>query len=304
MELDKFIEKYNIETDSKNKIENLYNHHELFTPVNDVELYFIAHYFGKYKLDHLYEKYLLRACENGLSEAFNALGTHYNNTKKYDKMEEYFLKAIELNNVDAMINLARFYSFKDNDKMIQYYEMAVDLKSLDAMCILAEYYESSRSTIDLAMKYYEMAIELGDVDSMYKLGILNNINEELKIKYLTMAADHDNIRARNKLIEYYNYHKKFVNVLDIYIKYKIDDRDTIIKKFNEIGKLILSQEEQELFLTHLTTFEFKEEDKLSTSLKCLINSLNTKLELMDLHFNYSMQGLGYQEAKSDFFKLL
>ena len=37
-------------------------------------------------------------------------------------------------------------------------------------------------------------------------------------------------------------------------------------------------------------------------LKSYYNSLKTKIDLMELHFNYSEKGLGFQEAKTDFIK--
>ena len=76
----------------------------------------------------------------------SALGYNYYKIKDYqpqsrqheplsrDNMIKYYLMAIELNNSDAMTNLAYYYDeIKDYDNMKKYYLMAIELNNSDAM---------------------------------------------------------------------------------------------------------------------------------------------------------------------------
>ena len=93
----------------------------------------------------------------------------------------------------------------------------------------------------------------------------------------------------------------YVENLNIHIiYYNLTDRTKIINQFNKISDKILSQDKEHEFLNILSSFEFKDDDKLCTTLKLLLNTFKQKIELLDLHFKYSVNGLGYEDAKKDF----
>jgi len=65
-----------------------------------------------YKEQKKYEKaeeYYLKAIENGDNDALRNLGNLYKEQKKYEKAEEYYLKAIENGDNDALNSLSWFY---------------------------------------------------------------------------------------------------------------------------------------------------------------------------------------------------
>ena len=48
------------------------------------------------------------------------------------------------------------------------------------------------------------------------------------------------------------------------------------------------------------SFNFEETDDLCLALKLLLNCLKNQMTIFELHFDYSMNGKGYDDAKKDF----
>ena len=79
------------------------------------------------------------------------------------------------------------------------------------------------------------------------------------------------------------------------------ERNLIINLFNMLSSEMLDSENEEIFLSSVMDFEFTSEDKLCTCLKLLISTLNNSISIMDLHFTYTVNGKGFDNAKKDYF---
>ncbi len=108
-------------------------------------------------------KYISIATEKNIGGVFNYLAcSSINNTL----IVEYYMKAINLGNIDAMYNLARYYKdLKDYDQMIFYFNLAVKHEDVDSMYNLAKYY-FKYNNIDKALYYYELILKTPQICSI------------------------------------------------------------------------------------------------------------------------------------------
>lgn len=87
-------------------------------------------YYSEKKYD-LAEKYLKMAVEKGSAEAMHCLGCfHYNITQDHSQIEKYYLMAINLNHIDSLKNLSKFYENLDFDyrnKLLDLYYKYISL---------------------------------------------------------------------------------------------------------------------------------------------------------------------------------
>jgi len=197
------------------------------------------------------------------------MGVYYKTIKNYIEMEKYYLMAIKKGNQDAMYNLAVYYkNIKNYIEMEKYYLMAIEKGNDKAMNNLAVYYEEIKNDIEME-KYYLMAIEKGNRDAM------------------------------NNLAYYYKNNQYELKLLNLYIL-KNHNRDEIITLFNKISSS-LDLNDKELFLKLLTEYQFENTDKLCVLLALLVNTLKNNIDIIDLHFIYSIHGKGFEDAKHDYF---
>jgi len=230
-------------------------------------------------------------------------GLYYKINKDYVKMKKYYLMAIEKGNDIAMYNLAKYYEkTKNNVEMEKYYLMAIEKGNDIVMYKFAIYHYDNKNYIDME-KYYIMAIEKGNDHAMinfanYHYDNKNYIDME---KYYIMAIEKGNGYGLNRLVEYYKHNQYELKLLSLYIHI---NHHKIIKLFNKIALQTLSSEDESQFLELLTTYQFENNDQLCTSLKLLLNAIHGQMDLMALHFEYTVHGKGFNEAKADFFNRL
>ena len=127
-------------------------------PYKYFELGFIyQYYFKKYKRMH---EYYNKSLED--ANTLVHLGLYYENNYSYNKDIEYYKKAVELGNADAMFYLGYYYdciNINNNDLMKKYYLHAIELGNRKAMFHLGHYYKYTNNYAE--MKYYYMlAIKL------------------------------------------------------------------------------------------------------------------------------------------------
>ena len=164
------------------------------------------YYFKENNYDKMKEYYLM-AIQLNNSDALQKMGRYYEKIEKdYDKMKEYYLMAIKLNNVPAMTNLAHYYQIIEYnyDKMKEYYLMAIEMHDSIAMTNLAVYYFDIEKNYDKMKKYYLMAIELNNSLAMYNFAIYYQYTEknmDNAIKYYLMAIKLNNLKAVANLKE-------------------------------------------------------------------------------------------------------
>ena len=337
MDYQGFITQYCINNNYSNypvynaeKIYNLLYNNILYDSEIGVEL----HYLGLYYYGNDYEKYnyyMNRGCDKGFFGSMKSLGLYHQfESKNYDLMKKYYLMAIELGDAKCMDNLGYYYQHieKDYEMMKLYYTMAIENNHINAMYNLGVYYQFTEFNCELMMPLYLEAIENGHVKCMDNLGYYYQYNVKdykLMKKYYLMAIENGCDNANYNLGYYYKnkgkyemmekyhlmainndacfysleiyYNKNHIKLLDLYILR--NDRQKIINQFNKIFSLT-NQINEEEFLNRLISFEFKPDDNLSLGLKLLLNALKQKIDLLELHFKYAPEGLGFKEAKEDF----
>lgn len=277
------------------------------------------------------EKYYLMAIDKGHGKSMDDLGYYYQYTEiNVEEMKKYYLMGVENGCNDSMFNLGYYYQSIGNDvEMGKYYLMAIDKGCYASMNNLGNYY-FKLNNYDIAKIYFKMAehdcnaignlgviyenegnteemlkcylkaLEKGHETIMYNLGnyYYYKDDEVNMIKYLSMGIEKNNKACFDRLHDYYYDNYKHIEILKLYIAFYKNDRSKIINKFNKTSQLLEIDEVE--FITLISSFQFEPEDKLCIALKLLINTLKQKIDLMDLHFKYSPDGVGFNEAKSDF----
>jgi len=314
-EIIEILNKYNLEyvtiddNDSLLKIYNLFCKNIIYEPVTSCEIFYLGTYYENIMENYIeMEKYYLIAIKNNISVAMNNLGNyHYRITKNYIEMEKYYLVAIDKGFVYAMFNLALYHDniTKNYFEMEKYYLMAIDKGDNDAMNNFAFYHRIITKNYVEMEKYYLMAIDKGNNDAMndfanyHKIITKNYVEME---KYYLMAIANGSNTAINYLVNCYKDNKLYINLLNLYINNpKLVEREIIIQQFNDLSSTPLNSTDKEIFLQLLTNFEFTNEDKLCVLLELLVNTLKNNISLMDLHFTYTENGKGFEDAKKDYF---
>ena len=132
----------------------------------------------------------------------------YGELKDYKKAEEYYLKAIEKEDVNALFNLANLYQneLQDFKKAEEYYLKAIEKEVVNALFNLANLYKNELQDYKKAEEYYLKAIEKNHVDAMNNLAIL--YRHELKDfkkseEYYLKAIKHNHVGAMNDIAWFY-----------------------------------------------------------------------------------------------------
>ena len=148
------------------------------------------------------------------------LAYYYHNIEDYDNMVKYYLLIINQpsnpenndNRSKAMFDLGyHYYEQKELEPMRKYYHLAIELENADAMNNIAcDYEEQYANTLyedkeiyDNMMKYFIMAITKGHSNSMYDLALFyEKIKDYTNMKkYLLMAANSKHEAATIKLAD-------------------------------------------------------------------------------------------------------
>ena len=294
--------------DSLVKIYNLFNHNIIFDPITRCELLYLGTYHNTITKNYSeMKKYYKMAIDKGDDNAMNRLGCYYSGIlQNHDKKEKYLLMAIEKENILAMYNLSEYHRTitKNYIEMEKYYLMAIEKGDQDAMFLLACYHETKKNYTQME-KYLLMAIEKGDTDAMNKLAAYHQTITKNYIemeKYYLMAFEKGDDEAINNISNYYKYNNMKLTLLQFYVNNpKIIKRELIIEQFNKLSSVILDPIDKEIFLQLLMDFEFKSEDKLNVLLELLLNNLSYDTSIMNLHFTYTVNGKGFEDAKRDYF---
>lgn len=318
---------YDYQVDNAEKIYNLLYNNILYDSEIGVELHYLGLYYYE-KDNEKYNYYMNMGCDKGFFGSMKSLGLHHQfESKNYDLMKKYYLMA---GDAKCMDNLGYYYQHieKDYEMMKLYYTMAIENNHINAMYNLGVYYQFTELNYVLMMPLYLKAIEHGHVKCMDNLGYYYQYNVKdykLMKKYYSMAIKNGCDNANYNLGVYYKnkgkyemmekchlmainndaclhsleiyYNKNHIKLLDLYILH--GDRQKIINQFNKIFSETKQINEEE-FLNRLISFEIKPDDNLSLGLKLLLNALKQKIDLLELHFKYAPEGLGFIEAKEDF----
>lgn len=254
------------------KIYNLYKNHVMFNPENGVEYKYLGLYYNIFFKDYdkMMECYNMAIEKGNYCVMFN-MGLYYEKVQKnYDLMKKYYLMAVEKSDTRAMYNLGLYYENieKNNNLSKKYYEMGANNGCASSMNNLAIYYEDIGNRY-LAEKYYSMSIEKRCIEAMYNLAIYYRESgyTDLAVKYYLMACENKCKSSFEALVQYY-----CDNIKDI-------NPDEMFLKFINLGHF---------------------QDELPPFFKLVKRIYGEKIDLINLHFNYTENGLGYEEAKKDF----
>jgi uncharacterized protein len=246
--------------------------------------------------------------------AMMELGLYYQSINDYDNMKKYWLMGIDKGNTNCMYYLGLYYRCQalnplnpdnsDYDMMVKkYLIMAAEHKHTRAMYKLGRYYEYLED-FDNMKKYHQMACDHWDpyAKSMFEIGFhyMLEKNTEMMIKYYTMAAEHGYELAIQHLSVYYGNNKKLIPLIKIYNN-KLNNRDNLLR---ELCAFMSNndQEPDEEIIEIILNLSKTDLEKCSVSIRLLNNLLKQNLDMMGLHFKYSMEGKGFKEAKTDFIK--
>lgn len=122
------------------------------------------------------------------AEELFAKGYNAQYKKEYDKAEEYYLKAINVGNNDALNNLGNLYQEKEEyEKAKEYYLKAIDTGNNDALFNLGLLYDDIKNDVIKAEEYYLKAIEKDNNDALNNLAYLYFSKSKNKGKALELA---------------------------------------------------------------------------------------------------------------------
>lgn len=234
----------------------------------------LAHYYNRVKGENdLAEKYYLRALRHGCIYSPLKIAIFYQNLRNYVKAEKYYLFALsQKNNVNASYYLALFYFKIMNDEIngLRYLEMAIECGHI--------------KLIDNLICYYEKKKDYVNVDNLFILLITHDYNEIISLENFYLMK-----------------HCQPIKLLKLYIRNKDKiKRNDILRIIKYIFKIKLNMKQHNSFIKILSQFEFFSSDKLPKLLRTLTNLLKYNMDIMRLHFDYTVLGKGYDEAKKDF----
>jgi len=115
-----------------------------------------------------------------------------------------------------------------------------------------------------------------------------------------MAIEKGNHNTILHLEQFYEDNNNTLGLLQLYIK--IDNKtkisDILVNYFNQKN---ISNEINLILLQYFNCIDVTD---LPVSFKLFKQLLNNQIDLLEAHYKYSENGLGYEEARQDFLKLL
>ena len=283
-------------------IERIKNDEEVSVEeVISLDMYIIYELFCANKNYAIYKKlfdYCIAHRETDDSKILYLLGRMYRKgkgvEKNFDEAIKYYEMAIEKGNDCAMFGLGRMYYIakgveQNFEKVIKYYKMSIEKGNSHAMGNLGYMYQYGKGVkrnYKKAIKYYKMAIEKGNcyamnnLGTMYKNGKGVEQNFEKAIKYYKMSIGKGYEIAKTNLSALIN---------------KINDLSTTekIKYYNILNQCEKTKEYAEKII-------IKYETKDIVQMYNIIEELRQEVKELRTHVEYMPDGIGYQEAKTEF----
>ncbi len=188
------------------------------------------------------EQYYLKALENGDNDALVNLGNLYRKQEDYAQAEQYFMQALESGDNDALINLGAIYGEQeDYAKAEQYFMQALESGDNDALFNLGVVYGEQEDYAQ-AEQYYLEALESGDNDALFNLGVMygEQVDYSQAEQYYLKALESGDNGALINLGNLYRKQEDYAQAKQYYLKaLESGDNDAL---FN-LGSLFLEQED-------------------------------------------------------------
>jgi hypothetical protein len=237
--------------------------------------------------------------DNTFSEPTNKIeyvyySIYYDYIKDYTIMIKYCDILIhEYQSSCIMFNLGLYYyRIKDFSNMLKYYEMAIRYGNSNAMNNLGAHYQEQKDYPNM-IKYYEMAIENGCATAMSNLGKYYETQKDYAnmVKYCEMSIANNCFNCQGSLESYYKKNKLFDKLLVLYLK---------TAKYDDIKDIICIAEITEDVINQIAKINEVDIAKLPTIIQYCWKLYYIKVKPIELHFNYTINGKGYEDAKKDF----
>jgi len=279
------------------------------------------------------KKYYLMAIERKNTTAMYYMGTYYHEIKiNYVKMKRYYLMAIKLGETFSMVALGDYYRDRydvNKDKMTYYYHNAIKMENYHALLGLGYYYEKEKQ-YDTMEKYYLEALDRGIIEAAYGLAIYyKKIRNYPKMKeYCTIAIQYKHCGAMTLLGDYYkNIKQKYLKMEKYYMMaiekgykcastnyisylceigakkrlleflFESKDYTLLYESINSYLQTNILDQETENYLLRLLYLNSIDDHPILNLIKRL---LTKKMNLIKVHFEYSIYSHGFEEAKTDF----
>lgn len=279
-----------IPDESIDSIYNLFAKDVFFEPKNDMELMFMGDYYY-YKKDYSsMKKYYKKAIDMGNSISMVRIADYYNKIRDYKNMLKYYRLAIIKCNSIAMKHFYMWYSNKYYKGKLRYgYE-----------------FESGQDPHEFFMEIFSEPIKNNDSNALLCVSkymkFFNNPEFE---KYYNLAFKNRNEKSNEDLLLFSIEIKKYDGLLDILcsLNHNSDEEnDKLIRylKISECKSHFLMH--QEKYLQLIEKIDKKHINKLDKETQIIWKLLKEKIDLLEIHFNYSPDSVGFDEAKKDFFK--
>lgn len=304
------------------KLYDLFKNNILYEPIDCDDYNYLGYYYQYYSVDHTKaENCYLMACDIEKNNIFvmKNLGYYYFSIQNIEQGEKYYLMAFgsrSEGDINAILALAYDYYDINREKaekyLQQYSEIGLEKNPREVSFNLAKYYHYTKKNMDLAEKYYLVTIENGNDKVIMEVVnyYVSNKNYEKATKYYLIAAKKGNVDVLNtltsgsgfwlsKINEYYN--DDMFDVFKLCIQYqehiKLENVCTIIYA---LWFHMLKAEQKEEFIDLISKIKINNDEKIPFILEMLIKLTNYNLDIMKLHFDFSLNGLGYEDAKKDF----
>ena len=260
----------NIEIDRKTIIENIEKYLKMGSDVNHTDCImelgnYYSHNKNYDKMKQIYQKGMelnINECKFALATYYQYIEKNYDEMKKlytdiesdkrsltnlgvyyqfieinYEKMMELYLKAIELKDEKAMVNLAVYYTMNgDIENGKKYGIMASEYNSIDGLVNLATTYLKEENYDEMKVCYLK-AILLGSEHAIFELANFyekQEMYDEMKEIY-NFGVTNNNANCAYKLG---NYHYKIENNIEKAIEYHLTSVRLGNKlSYVELGKL-------------------------------------------------------------------
>jgi TPR repeat protein len=199
---------------------------------------FGIYYEARNEYLHMYRYYLM-AFQKKYLPAYHKLHEIELSFKNYQQAETYLLLGVEETDNESMLLYAMFCQRieKSIESAIEWYKKAIEHGNIEAICRLGELYEFDKKDKDTSLTYYFMALNAGykpiytrlaeyyaahetdynTVEKYYLLAQKNGVEDA----YLSLANYYKNKNQNEKAIEYYKIHYAEPNKINLEKLHKI-----------------------------------------------------------------------------------
>ena len=244
-------------------------------------------------------KYFIDGIEKGCWRCMSNIKTYYGEVdKNFELSKKYYIMCINEDHDIPFLNYLRKTQRKMNGVIEDLFdEICIKVNNIDTiLCICEEakeegYYKCMYYMCHNGYKYTHDTQFIEILIKYYKQKENYEKIEELVVKYGVCI---------NIYLKYCQKNNKYDGVFELHKKHVLNDDQitTYLNMLNEKNKI------DETILSFIADLDISNMGNLNNTLISLKKLLNYNLNLMDLHFKYSVNGTGYNEAKDDFIKYI